>query len=358
MINIQQVTKKYGDFTALEGIDVAIDSGEFVAILGPSGCGKTTLLKLLAGFMKPTAGQIEMDGSVVGSRHQLIPPEKRNIGMVFQSFALWPHMTVAEHVEFSLRYHTNSKRLAKKNRIARINDVLTMVGLEQLAQRYPSELSGGQKQRVSLARAIAALPNVLLMDEPLSALDVELRMEMRKEIQSIHRRTNASVVFVTHDQGEALAMADKIIVMNKGKVEQIASPEIIYTKPETEFVAQFVGKCDLVKGSWKGNHFIPEEYLWVRWQDTGVSESLKKKGVYPVRPEQWLLSRDKSEGLRGEVLFAQYQGKEIHYTVQADNGIWTVHTSVYESRFQPGDTVTLTLKTDNEHEQLQPAISG
>ncbi|MFC3040870.1 ABC transporter ATP-binding protein [Virgibacillus xinjiangensis] len=358
MINIQQVTKKYGSFTALEGVDVTIDRGEFVAILGPSGCGKTTLLKLLAGFMKPTDGQIEMDGAVAASHRRLLPPEKRNIGMVFQSFALWPHMTVAAHVEFALHHHTNSKKMGKKDRDARVKDVLQMVGLEPLAQRYPAELSGGQKQRVSLARAIAALPNVLLMDEPLSALDVELRMEMRKEIQSIHRQTNASIVFVTHDQGEALAMADKVIVMNKGRIEQIASPEILYTQPETEFVAQFVGKCNLIKGVWKDDHFVPEKYPWERWGDSGVRKTLKSRGLYPVRPEQWKIDRGEGNGIMGRILFAQYQGKEVHYTVQVENEKWTVHTSADESRLQPGDHVTLSLGVSNKQEELQPAISG
>ncbi len=345
MIKVNNVSKKYGSFTALHSIDLEIGEGEFIAVLGPSGCGKTTLLKLLAGFMGPTEGTIEMDDLVLASKKRVLPPEKRNIGMVFQSFALWPHMTVAEHVKFPLSYHPNKVKENKKKMQERMNEVLKLVGLDALAERYPSELSGGQKQRVALARAIAPLPNLLLMDEPLSALDVELRMEMRKEIQKLHRETKASIVFVTHDQGEALAIADKIVVMNKGRIEQIAPPEVLYTRPETEFVATFVGKCNLVKGQWQDDQFVPAIDSKNTWPDLGVTASFKENGIYPVRPEQFQLMPPESVGLQGVVSFVQYQGHEIHYTVEVEEATWTIHESVFSKRFATGDVVSISLKS-------------
>ncbi|ANU10922.1 hypothetical protein A1A1_17270 [Planococcus antarcticus DSM 14505] len=344
MIKVDNVSKKYGSFTALHSIDLEIGNGEFIAVLGPSGCGKTTLLKLLAGFMGPTEGTISMDDTVLASTKRVLPPEKRNIGMVFQSFALWPHMTVAEHVKLPLSYHPNKVKEGKKEMQERINEVLKLVGLAALAERFPSELSGGQKQRVALARAIAPLPNLLLMDEPLSALDVELRMEMRKEIQKLHRETKASIVFVTHDQGEALAIADKIVVMNQGRIEQIAPPEVLYTRPETEFVATFVGKCNLVKGQWRDDQFVPTIVSNTIWPDLGVADSFKESGIYPVRPEQFQLMPAQSEGLQGIISFVQYQGHEIHYTVEVDEETWTIHESVFAPRFHTGDFVGISLK--------------
>lgn len=350
MIHIKQATKQYGSFTALDSVNLEVKQGEFTAILGPSGCGKTTLLKLLAGFMEPTSGEIYMDGRLAASKDQLIPPEKRNIGMVFQSFALWPHMTVYDHVAFPIRHHRHTRDEWKQDIGGRAQHVLKMVGLEQLFDRYPSQLSGGQKQRVALARAIAPLPDVLLMDEPLSALDIELRMDMRQEIQRIHRETRASIVYVTHDQGEALAMADKIVVMNKGEIEQIGSPEDVYTKPETAFVASFVGKCNLIKGKWEQGRFTPNSFLWETWPDTGVTDSLKGQGLCPIRPEQWKMAGKTEKGLKGTVLSVQYQGKEVHYIVEVENEKWTVHQSIFSPRFQLGDIVSLSVKTTERME--------
>lgn len=356
MIKVEKVSKKYGTFTALHSIDLEIGDGEFIAVLGPSGCGKTTLLKLLAGFMGPTEGSIAMDDTVLASMKRVLPPEKRNIGMVFQSFALWPHMTVREHVKFPLSYHSNKIKKGKKELHGRIGEVLKLVGLNALADRYPSELSGGQKQRVALARAIAPRPDLLLMDEPLSALDVELRMEMRKEIQKLHRETKASIVFVTHDQGEALALADKIVVMNRGRIEQIAPPEILYTRPETEFVATFVGKCNLVKGLWENDGFVPAISPKKFWPDLGVADSFKQSGIYPLRPEQLQLGAAEENGLQGIVSFVQYQGNEIHYTIEVGEETWTIHEPVFASRYNIGDFVGISLKAALiEKESLVPS---
>lgn len=337
IVKTVDVSRRFGSFQALKHVDLEIEDGEFVAILGPSGCGKTTLLRLLAGFDAPTAGMVEMDGKVVADSEGTVPPEKRNIGMVFQSFALWPHMNVREHLLFSLRHHRFVPEALKKNAGDRAQEVLRIVKLTDFADRLPGELSGGQKQRVALGRAIAAEPGLLLMDEPLSSLDAELRMEMRGEIQDIHRMTGASIVYVTHDQSEALAMADRIVVMNQGMIEQVGSPQEIYNRPKTEFVARFVGKANLVTGKWMAESFVPDVDASLRWDDLGVTAELKRRNVYPVRPEQLTFGNDRT-GVPGTIANVQFQGKEIHYDVRIRAGLWHVHTGV-RIRHKVGDTV-------------------
>lgn len=346
MIRIDGLKKNYGHYTALEDIDLELLNGEFVAILGPSGCGKTTLLRLLAGFMKPTEGTISIDNEIAASANKLVPPEKRNISMVFQSFALWPHMTVEEHIRFPLKHHRFGKTNAKEEQAIRVAEALEMVDLSHLKDRYPAELSGGQKQRVSLARAIVPKPSLLLMDEPLSALDAELRMEMRREIGAIHRKLGTTIIYVTHDQGEALAMADRIVVMNHGKIEQIGTPENIYNAPQSVFVSTFVGKSNLIKGEWVDeDRFIPAEFPAVSWSDIGISKEIKAQNLYPVRPEQWKLGEVEQNQMTGIVQFAQFQGNEIHYSVQSGEETINVYASVFEKRFLPGDPVSLKIYT-------------
>lgn len=339
---VKNLMKRFGKTEALRKINLDIREGEFIAILGPSGCGKTTLLRLLAGFDSPSDGEIHINGQKVGSRQTTLPPEKRNIGMVFQSFALWPHMNVKDHVKFPLLHHQFVSKEIKNNKNRRIQEVLNIVELAELAERMPGELSGGQKQRVALGRAIAPEPALLLMDEPLSNLDAELRMEMRREIQEIHRLTQATIVYVTHDQSEALAMADKIVVMNRGQIEQTGTPSEVFSQPKTEFVARFVGKANLVKGKWDEDIFIPDLAPQTAWTDLGVADLLKAKGIYPLRPEQLDITQQDS-GISGTIVSVQYQGKEIHYTVQVQSETWTVHTDVFQS-FQLGEQVFIRIK--------------
>lgn len=354
MIELNGVSKKYGSFSALKQMNLSFKEGEFVAILGPSGCGKTTLLRLLAGFIKPSEGSIFLNEEEIASPKRLVKPEKRNIGMVFQSFALWPHLTVQEHVEFALKHHRFTKTQSKQQHAERVSDVLKMVEMEDFKHRYPAELSGGQRQRVALARAIVPEPVLLLMDEPLSALDAELRMEMRKEIQSIHQQTKATIVYVTHDQSEALAMADRIIVMNNGIVEQADTPEMIYTRPETVFVSTFVGKSNLIHGQWtKDDIFIPDGFPSVEWQDSGISSELKKQGLFPVRPEQWKIGTTAENSITGEVTFVQFQGNEIHYSVKTGKQMITLYSPAFQERYQPGDIVGLTLAAEKRKGENQ-----
>lgn len=336
---VMDISKSFGSFQALKDINVTIADGEFLAILGPSGCGKTTFLRLLAGFDSPTDGSIMIDDALVAGTEKVVPPEHRDVSMVFQSFALWPHMTVSAHIEFPLKHHRFVSSDLKKNSKKRVSEVLNIVELENFAKRLPAELSGGQKQRVSLARAIAPEPELLLMDEPLSNLDAELRIEMRREIQSLHQLTQASIVYVTHDQGEALAMADRIIVMNKGRVEQIGTPEEIYYRPKTPFVATFVGKANIFDGTWDNNLFQPAGTDF-RWEDNGVADELKLHNKYSLRPEQINLEKQHKSSGAGEILTKQFQGKEYHYSVQLSNQVVIVHLPI-SKEFNVGEHVSM-----------------
>jgi multiple sugar transport system ATP-binding protein len=238
-IVIRQLTKRFGRIDVLKGADLTIRHNHFVALLGPSGCGKTTLLRCISGLETPDSGEIVVGGRTVFSSREGIdvPPGQRGLGMVFQSYALWPHMRVRDNVGFGLELMGVPKRLRQE----RIGKVLADVGLKGLGERYPSELSGGQQQRVALARLLATEPSVFLMDEPLSNLDARLRMDMRAELKRLHREGGAATVYVTHDQGEAMTMADQVVVMNGGTVQQISEPAELYRRPQNVFVAEFIG---------------------------------------------------------------------------------------------------------------------
>jgi len=236
-VEIIQVTKRFGTVTAVDEVSLEVRRGEFFALLGPSGCGKTTLLRLIAGFEEPSAGTIRIHGSDV----TLAPPHRRPVNMVFQHYALFPHLTVAENVAFGLRYQP----LARAAHAARVTEALELVRLAGYEQRRPDQLSGGQRQRVALARALILQPQVLLLDEPLAALDPNLRREMQVELKSLQRSLGITFVFVTHDREEALAMSDRIAVMNGGRVEQVGSPAGVFESPETEFVARFLGAVNV-----------------------------------------------------------------------------------------------------------------
>ncbi|PZD96894.1 ABC transporter ATP-binding protein [Paenibacillus sambharensis] len=349
-IQITGVTKRFGRTEVLQNISLTIESGEFMAILGPSGCGKTTLLRLLAGFEEPTEGEIVLNGKRMSAPGWTMPPEQRLVGMVFQSFALWPHLSVREHVAFPLKHHRGVSAALRQRVNERVAEVLELVGLAHLANRQPHQLSGGQKQRVALARAIAAEPELLLMDEPLSSLDAMLRMDMRREIQNIHHTTGAAIVYVTHDQGEALAMADRIVVMNGGRMEQVGTPEQIYLHPETEFVARFVSKANLIPGIWQGSRFVPKG-AGCRWDGRHVAQSFQSSKLFPARPDELKLGAHEQEGaepgLLAEIINVQFQGKEYHYIVKTDGNLMLdVHA---DERFGRGERVTVTYREQSGH---------
>jgi putative spermidine/putrescine transport system ATP-binding protein len=237
-LTLDELTKTYGDFTAVDALSLVVAQGEFLSLLGPSGCGKTTTLQMIAGFVAPSAGAIILDGSDLIA----VKPSRRGLGIVFQSYALFPHMTVAENVAFGLE----AQRVKRPERDRRVADLLDLVGLAAFADRYPRRLSGGQQQRVALARALVIKPRMLLLDEPLSNLDAKLREEMQIELRQIQRTVGTTTILVTHDQAEAMALSDRIVVMNKGRVEQIASPDEAYEHPASPFVASFLGKTNVL----------------------------------------------------------------------------------------------------------------
>ena len=340
---IRNIVMDFNGFKALNDISLKIQDGEFIAILGPSGCGKTTLLRLLAGFNHPTSGEIRIGEQVVANRDYVLPPNERFISMVFQSYALWPHMSVRKNVEFPIK---NSKFVSpeiRSNCDSRVRELIEMVGLTGMEKRLPAQLSGGQRQRVALARALAVDPDLLLMDEPLSNLDTELRVEMRREIKELHQKTKVTVVYVTHDQSEALALADRIVVMNHGQIEQVGTPQEIYSRPATPFVAKFVGRSNLIAGTWSADPFTPAGST-ARWDGSRGAPVLRDNGHYPVKPEHLQVKRNSGDGIRASIYEIEYQGVEVRMMLrnQTDNEILEVRYRGDED-YRVGDEVTLTL---------------
>lgn len=250
-IELKNITKKFGAFTAVDNLSITIEDGDFITLLGPSGCGKTTTLRQIAGLETPTSGEISIDGEVVFSSEKLIDvsPSKRGVGFLFQNYALWPHMTVYQNIAFGLENMKWPKERVKE----RVKELLALLKIQEFERRYPAELSGGQQQRVAIARTLATNPKVLLMDEPLSNLDAKLRMEMRTELKRLHKETGATFVYVTHDQLEAMTLATKICLLDKGLLQQYAPPLSVYSKPANTFVADFVGNpsINLIKADCK-----------------------------------------------------------------------------------------------------------
>jgi iron(III) transport system ATP-binding protein len=241
-LDVQQVSKRFGNFWALHDVSLSIKPGEFVCFLGPSGCGKTTLLRIIAGLEEQDGGTIVQKGRDISG----LPPSQRDFGIVFQSYALFPNLNVRDNIGYGLQ----GKAWPREKRQARVDELLTLVGLSASDKQYPAQLSGGMQQRVALARALATSPSLLLLDEPLSALDARVRAHLRSELRQLHQRLGVTTIMVTHDQEEALSLADRIVVMNQGGIEQVGTPQEIYQQPRTAFVADFVGKTNPLQGQW------------------------------------------------------------------------------------------------------------
>src|SRR4051794_24729065 len=241
-LEIVDLTKRYGEVTSVDRLSLSVQQGEFICLLGPSGCGKTTTLRMIAGFLEPDSGEIRVHGKTVSAPGAVVPPERRNMGMIFQSYAVWPHMTVRENIGYGLKM----KRVPAPERQARTDGMINAARLMDHAEKFPAALSGGQQQRVALARALAPNPEILLLDEPLSNLDANLRGDMRFEIRRLHDEFRNTSIYVTHDQVEAMTMADRIVVMNAGRIEQIGTPQDVYDRPNSKFVAKFIGGSNVL----------------------------------------------------------------------------------------------------------------
>ena len=317
---LKRLSRVYGSARAVDNVELVIKDGEFLSLLGPSGCGKTTTLRMIAGFIDPSDGTIEVDGRVLSSAKGSVPPERRGMSMIFQSYAIWPNMTVAENVSFGL----NLRKLPAEEIKKRTGEVLDVVQLGQLAHRYPAELSGGQQQRVALARAIVVQPSVLLLDEPLSNLDANLREEMRTEIRRLHEAFRITTVYVTHDQAEAMATSDRIAVMNKGKVEQVDAPYTIYAKPKTRFVAGFIGRTNFIDGKRDGSKLAFDGFTVDTSRLEDVDPNATKVAV-SVRPQSLVLSasRPAETGalltIQGRIAERTFLGEHWDYVFAAAN---------------------------------------
>ncbi len=309
-VRIEHVFKRFGSVTAVNDFDLVVKDGEFVSILGPSGCGKTTTLRMIAGFERATEGEIYIGDQCVSSSQKgsFTPPEKRDIGMVFQSYAVWPHMTVADNVGYPLKI----QKVEKAERERRVQEMLELVHLGEYSQRYPNQLSGGQQQRVALARALVAQPGLLLLDEPLSNLDAKLRESMRFEILEIQKKTGITVVYVTHDQGEAMAMSDRVVVMSMGVVQQIGAPHEIYTQPANKMVADFIGLVNFMDGEAKGDR------VFLKGTNVSFANTSNVTGAatIAVRPENITMSLKE-----GQLTHRFYLGDAVDYRVQVGDHI-------------------------------------
>jgi iron(III) transport system ATP-binding protein len=317
-VELRGLVKRYGPLAVVDDVSLTIEHGRLVCLLGPSGCGKTTTLRLIAGFVEPSAGEIRVGEQVISSPSRTLPPERRNMSMIFQSYALWPHMTVAQNVAYGLELRKVDRETVK----SKLKAILETTHLEQLAERYPGELSGGQQQRVALARALIVEPETLLLDEPLSNLDANLREEMRFEVRRLHDEYRYTTVYVTHDQSEAMTTADVIAVMNQGKIEQAGSPEEIYDRPRSEFVARFIGSSNVVKGKALDESHLSFSGCTLRC--TGAKLVPGSDGAVAIRQHAvrlWAGKPDKVENVvPGTVTRQVFLGASRDYMVETADG--------------------------------------
>jgi putative spermidine/putrescine transport system ATP-binding protein len=336
VVHLDRLRRAYGSVVAVNDVTLSIGRGELVCLVGPSGCGKTTTLKMIAGFVQPTGGRISIDGKDVTG----LPPQKRDTGMVFQNYALFPHLSVAENIAFGPR----NVGMSRADITARVAELLDLVQMPSLADRYPHELSGGQQQRVALARALALRPAVLLLDEPLSNLDAKLRLQMREEIRSVVTNTHVTTVFVTHDQEEALAIADRIVVMNNGGIEQVGSAIDVYETPATRFVAQFIGTCNILPARRVGDAEIAVDGVRLPLRPTGSWSD----GVVAIRPESLrIVEPGVAATLDATVVRIVFLGPTAQVRMQADGFELIATVPATQARaLSPGDRVGVAIDAD------------
>jgi iron(III) transport system ATP-binding protein len=345
IVSITGLSKKFTETAAVDDLDLEIGDGEFVSLLGPSGCGKTTTLPLIAGFLPPDGGEIRIGGQVISSPTMLVPPERRNMSMIFQSYAVWPHMTVAQNVAYGLKF----KKLSKQEIDAKVNKLLAVVHLAELKDRYSAELSGGQQQRVALARALVVEPQILLMDEPLSNLDANLREEMRFEIRRLHEEFKITTVYVTHDQSEAMATSDRIAVLDHGRLIQAGSPAEIFNRPKTRFVAEFVGKANILTGRLNENgQLLLADGTKIRVNGAGGGAGSSEVSVC-LRPHNIVLVADPAEArdladqtynlFSGTIQRSIYFGDAVDYTIDLASRASLRVIAAPSQRFNSGQSI-------------------
>ena len=335
------LTKRYGDVGALDALSLDVAPGELVAILGPSGCGKTTTLRLVAGFLAPEAGEIWVGDRCLSSPATVVPPERRRMAMIFQSYALWPHLTVAQNVAYGLRFKAE---LSRADRARKVADILKVVQLAGLEARYPGELSGGQQQRVAVARALVVEPETLLLDEPLSNLDANLREEMRFEIRRLHEAFGITTLYVTHDQAEAMVISDRVAVLDCGRLAQVGAPEDLFRRPQSRFVAEFVGKTNIVEMTATAFDRAGRGAFSVRVAAKGLTAG--ERIVVSLRPHEIRLSGAKPAAddhvTAATIRRASYVGTAIDYQVAVDGSDVLLRvTAPVWPRWSVGDAVTL-----------------
>jgi len=322
-VTIKELSKHYGDVGAVTGLSLTVEAGELVALLGPSGCGKTTTLRLVAGFLTPEAGEIWVGDRCLSSAAAVVPPERRRMAMIFQSYALWPHMTVAQNVAYGLRF---KRGVARADRDHRVKEILRVVQLAGYEARYPAELSGGQQQRVAVARALVIEPEILLLDEPLSNLDANLREEMRFEIRRLHEAFGITTLYVTHDQAEAMVISDRIAVLERGRVAQVGTADEVFLRPRTRFVAEFIGRTNLLEGVAESADTLAVGRLRLR---VGGGLAPGTRAAVSIRPHDVTLApagqthpRAGDNTLAGTITRASFLGESVDYQVRlADSDV-------------------------------------
>jgi iron(III) transport system ATP-binding protein len=343
-VELRGLTKRYGSAAVVDNVSLHIEHGHLVCLLGPSGCGKTTTLRLIAGFVEPSDGEIRVGDKLISSPANTVPPERRNMSMIFQSYALWPHMTVAENIVYGLKL----RKLPRDIIGQKLDAILATTKLAPLAERYPGELSGGQQQRVALARALIVEPETLLLDEPLSNLDANLREEMRFEVRRLHDAYRYTTVYVTHDQSEAMTTADLICVMNAGKIEQSGSPEEIYDRPRSEFVARFIGASNVVKGNGLDGGRV--EVAGVALRCTGEKVVSSAQTAVSIRPHDIALSakapQQTENTVPATVVRQVFLGDSRDYMVEIKDGTQLRVITAAEENIPQGSSVWLHLPAE------------